>query len=123
MVLVAIHANAASAQLPGSQNPPGARDSVYIEAQVTTPVQLVARGKLDYPDSLRKAKIGGAVLAQWVVDTNGIAEIETVRILRSPHERLSESVRAAVRQLRFSPARLEKRKVRQLVQMPFQFRP
>jgi TonB family protein len=117
------HASAAVAQSAGGHEPSAPRDSVYIEAQVTTPAQLVTGGRVDYPDSLRKAKIGGAVLAQWVVDTSGIPEIETIRILRSPNEGLSESARAAVRQMRFSPARIANRKVRQLVQMPFQFRP
>jgi protein TonB len=61
------------------------------------------------------------VLAEFVVDTTGRAEMDTFRVLRSSDEQFTQSVRTAVAELIFTPAELKGRKVRQLVQYPFIF--
>ena len=70
---------------------------------------------------LRSANVEGEVLAQFVVDTTGRADMGTFKVLKSSHDLFTNSVRAALPQMRFYAAEIGGRKVKQLVQMPFQF--
>jgi TonB family protein len=94
----------------------------YFEFQVTKPVQAPANGLLvRYPDMLRTANVEGEVLAQFVVDTLGIADMREFKVLKSSHDLFTAAVKAALPSMQFTPAELNGRKVKQLVQMPFQF--
>jgi TonB family protein len=74
-----------------------------------------------YPDVLHSAKIEGEVVAQFVVDTTGRAEMNTFKVLKSSHDLFTSSVKSALPNMKFYPAQLAGRKVKQLVQMPFVF--
>lgn len=74
-----------------------------------------------YPDVLRTAKIEGQVLAQFTVDANGVPDSATFKVLKSSHDLFSDAVRANISSMRFSPAEVGGRPVKQLVQMPFVF--
>jgi protein TonB len=74
-----------------------------------------------YPDMLRSAKVEGEVVAQFVVDTTGRAEMNTFKVLKSSHDLFTSSVKSALPNMKFYPAQLAGRKVKQLVQMPFVF--
>ncbi len=97
-------------------------DGVYSELQVESPVRL-APGAIgpSYPDMLRTAGIDGTVLAQFVVDTLGRADVSTFRALQSDNALFSNAVRAALGRMRFIPAQAGGRKVAQLVQQSYQF--
>jgi TonB family protein len=95
---------------------------VYFEFQVERQAtRLRSSPAARYPDMLRSAKVEGEVLAQFVVDTTGVVDSTSIKILRSSHELFSQSVRQAVLSGRYSPAMLNGRKVRQLIQEPFNF--
>jgi protein TonB len=70
---------------------------------------------------LRAAGIQGEVIAQFVVDTMGKADMRTFKALRSTHLDFTFEVRSAVVNMDFYPATLGGKKVRQVVQMPFSF--
>src|SRR5919112_5631058 len=97
-------------------------DQPYFEFQVEKPV-VPAPGSTQprYPDMLRQAGVEGEVLAQFVVDTTGRAEAGSLKILKSSHDLFIQSVRNALPQMRFIPAEVGGRKVKQLVQQPFSF--
>ncbi len=97
-------------------------DGIYSELQVEKPVVLApgASGPT-YPDMLRSAGIEGVVLAQFVVDSTGRADVSTFKALNSDHALFTAAVRAALGRMRFIPAEVGNRKVAQLVQQPFQF--
>jgi len=98
-------------------------DSVYIAEQVDSPAAYDERSAAPaYPDSLRRAGIGGSVMAQFVVDTAGRVEMETVRLHDSTNPQFTESVRVALPRMLFRPAVLNGRKARQIVEVPFKFR-
>jgi protein TonB len=61
------------------------------------------------------------VLAQFVVDTLGRADMSTFHVLKSTDSLFTQAVYAALPRYQFTPAELGGRNVRQLVQMPFQF--
>jgi protein TonB len=97
-------------------------DQPYFEFQVEKPV-VPAPGSVSprYPDMLRQAGVEGEVLAQFVVDTTGRAEAGSLKILKSSHDMFVQSVKNALPQMRFIPAEVGGRKVKQLVQQPFTF--
>jgi protein TonB len=94
----------------------------YFEFEVEEPVQQIpGTGVPRYPDILRQAGIEGEVLAQFTVDTTGRADVSTLKILRATHDQFAQAVRQALPAMRFVPARVGGKKVKQLVQQPFVF--
>ena len=106
----------------GGKAPIVQTDQPYFEFQVEKPV-VPAPGSVSprYPDMLRQAGVEGEVLAQFVVDTTGRAEAGSLKILKQSHDLFVQSVRNALPQMRFIPAEVGGRKVKQLVQQPFTF--
>lgn len=74
-----------------------------------------------YPESLRSSGVEGRVIAEFVVDEQGRTEGGSVRFVRSDNQLFEDAVRVALRRMRFIPAEVGGRKVKQLVQMPFVF--
>jgi periplasmic protein TonB len=74
-----------------------------------------------YPDVLRNAGVEGQVIAEFVVDEQGRAEERSIRFVRGGNPLFEDAVRVALRRMRFIPAEIGGRKVKQLVQMPFVF--
>lgn len=106
----------------GGKAPIVQTDQPYFEFQVEKPV-VPAPGSVSprYPDMLRQAGVEGEVLAQFVVDTTGRAEAGSLKILKQSHDLFVQSVRNALPNMRFIPAEVGGRKVKQLVQQPFTF--
>ncbi|MGH7720365.1 MAG: TonB family protein [Gemmatimonadaceae bacterium] len=96
---------------------------VYTADQVDTPARpdTAALAQPAYPDSLHTVGIAGSVVAEFVVDTTGQVELDTFNAVSSTHPRFAEAVRRAVATAKFTPALLDGRRVRQLVQLPFRF--
>lgn len=106
----------------GGKGPVPQGDQPYFDFQVEKPV-VAAPGSAGpaYPDMLRSAGIEGQVLAQFVVDTTGRADMSTFKALRSDNDLFTTAVKNALQRMRFLPAEVGGRKVKQLVQQPFQF--
>ncbi len=97
-------------------------DQPYFDFQVEKPVGAVPGSDGPrYPDILRSGGVEGQVLAQFVVDTTGRVDIASFRVLRSDHAMFEQAVRSALPRMRFFPAEIGGRKVKQLVQQPFVF--
>ena len=74
-----------------------------------------------YPGILANAGVEGTIVMQFVVDTLGRVERESIHAIRVDHPLFEQSVRDALAQMRFVPAEAAGRKVRQLVEQPFTF--
>ena len=97
-------------------------DQTYFEFQVEKPVMTApGSGQPRYPDILRQAGVEGDVLATFVVDTTGRADPASFKVLRTSHELFSNAVKQALPSMRFIPAEVGGKKVKQLVQQPFSF--
>jgi protein TonB len=96
-------------------------DVPYDALEVERPVAALPGTSPSYPELLRAAGLEGQVVVQFVVDTTGRAEGGSVRILSTSHELFAQSIRAAVPKMRFRPAEIGGRRVRQLVQQAFGF--
>lgn len=75
-----------------------------------------------YPPELSARGTEGKVEAEYVVDVAGQVDTTTIRVLRSDHPRFTESVRTALGEARFRPAKRGGKAVRQLVQQRFRFK-
>jgi periplasmic protein TonB len=101
---------------------PTNNENAYFEFQVEKTV-LSAPGnpQPQYPSMLQSAGVEGKVLAQFVVDVDGKADMSTFKVLESSHELFTQSVRQVLPRMRFFPAEIGGKKVRQVVQQPFVF--
>jgi TonB family protein len=66
--------------------------------------------------------IEGRALVQFIVDTLGRVDSGSFAVIETTHAEFAEAVRAILPAMRFSPAIMASRKVRQLVQQPFLFK-
>jgi periplasmic protein TonB len=97
-------------------------DTPYFEFQVEKPAAMAPGSPgMQYPEMLRSAQVEGTVLASFEVDTMGRANMSTFKVLRSDHELFTNAVKNALPRIRYLPAEIGGRKVRQLVQQPFVF--
>jgi periplasmic protein TonB len=97
-------------------------DQPYFEFQVEKQVTTAPGSPQPrYPDMLKSANVEGEVLAQFVVDTTGRADMSTFKVLKSSHELFTQSVRNVLPNMRFYAAEIGGRKVKQMVQQPFTF--
>ena len=104
---------------------PGSSGSVpdsYFASQVEKPA--LPRGgnpRPQYPSLLEGSRTAGIVLAQFVVDTLGRADMSTFTVLESSNDLFSASLRNALSHWRFFPAESGGHRVRQIVQLPLKF--
>jgi TonB family protein len=101
---------------------PGDPATIYHEATVDTPAEILSRSRPSYPPSLRAAGLSGRVVLQFVVDTAGRVEPGSIDVLEGAHAAFESSAIEAVLDARFRPARVRGRPVRQLVRQGMTFR-
>ena len=98
-------------------------NQTYFEFQVEKPVsQIAGTGNPRYPDALRSSGVEGEVQAQFVVSEEGRADVSTFKVLKATNDLFASAVRSALPNMRFYPAEVGGKKVKQLVQQSFQFR-
>ena len=71
-----------------------------------------------YPGTLRDAGVEGRVVVQFVVDTEGRVEPESIRIVSSTHAAFEAPSRRAAERMRFRPARVNGQPVRVMISLP-----
>ena len=99
-----------------------AGDNVYTSFEVDNAVQFSAGSAVpQYPPDLLARRVPGAVTVRFVVDTSGAADVQSLQIVDSSDPQFAASVRDALPLMKFQPARLNGRPVRQLVEQPFRF--
>lgn len=101
---------------------PGPSGAFGLE-QVDVAVALDPRSPLPrYPDGLRAWRSEGIARLRFIVDTLGRVEPRSVEVIESSHPAFAASVRSTLPRMRFRPARIGARPVRQLVEFPITFR-
>jgi hypothetical protein len=93
----------------------------FFEFQVENPAAPVGGTSPRYPDALRAAGVAGEVVAMFVVDATGLADTASLKILRATRPEFAEAVKTALPGMRFRPAQVGDRAVRQLLQQEFKF--
>lgn len=98
-------------------------DSVYSVLQVDQMVERFEGSAVPiYPPELVQRRTEGQVQATYVVDTTGMVDTTTFQVVRSDDSLFTRSVRTALADMRFRPARRAGKPVRQLVEQRFRFK-
>jgi TonB family protein len=100
----------------------GDAQQTFLEAVVDVKPAIVFLPSPEYPVQLRVKGVGGRVLVQCIVDTMGIVEPNSVKILQTPDTAFSRATIEALVQARFTPARVKGKAVRVLVNVPVDFK-
>src|SRR6476661_8349070 len=97
-------------------------DSVFSVLQVDEMVERFESSAAPlYPPELMRRGVEGQVDATYVVDTTGRVDTSTFQVLASADSLFTASVRTALADTRFRPARRGGKAVRQLVAQRFRF--
>ncbi len=96
-------------------------NSVVLEALLDEPAERLSGPLPQYPDKLRQAGIEGTVLLEFVIDTMGRVEEESIKILRSTNTAFEAPAREVIRQSLYSPGRVRGQAVRVLVSQQIGF--
>jgi len=97
-------------------------NQTYFEFQVEKPAEsLPDNANPKYPSVLESSGIAGEVQAQFVVKSDGKADMDTFKVLKSTNELFTQAVKNVLPRMRFSPAQIGGKPVNQLVQQAFQF--
>jgi len=97
-------------------------NQTYFEFQVEKPAEMIQDGtKPKYPSVLESSGIAGEVQAQFVVRSDGKADMDSFKVLKSTNDLFTQSVKNALVRMHFSPAMIGGKAVNQLVQQSFQF--
>jgi TonB family protein len=95
---------------------------VYVDAEVDREVQRDPTSAApEYPSYLMENHIEGSLTVEFVVDTTGGADSTSLRVIHSSHPAFEQSLRTALPHMRFVPAELGGRLVRQWVRQEFRF--
>jgi len=98
-------------------------DSVLTEIEVDSAVKRYEWSSApSYPIEMLQQNIEGSAFVIYVVDTTGMADTTSLKIVDATHKAFGEAVREAMPKMRFRPAILGGVKVRQLVQQRFAFK-
>jgi TonB family protein len=109
---------------PKADSPAAAKPAQegYFEFTVTRQATEAERTQRPrYPDILRSAGLEGVVVAQFVVHNDGTVDTGSLKVLRATHALFEASVRTALPEMRFTPAMVQGRAVRQLIEQTFEF--
>ena len=99
-----------------------ATNQTYYDFQVEKPAEMLQDSpKPKYPSVLESSGVAGQVDAQFVVKSDGKADPESFKVLKTSNELFSQAVRNVLPRMHFSPAMIGGKPVNQLVQQAFQF--
>jgi len=122
-VLIGGRSRAFTSGLGEPGTPVGGAGGVSDASAVDRAPRLLGRApEPHYPAALRSAGIQGNVLAEFVVDTLGRAELSTLRFTELANPLFGDAVRDALAHYRFRPGEVAGRRVRTRVAVPFEFR-
>jgi len=97
-------------------------NQTYFEFQVEKPAEMLSDSpKPKYPSVLESSGIAGEVQAQFVVRSDGKADMDSFKVLKTTNELFTQAVKNVLPRMHFSPAMIGGKPVNQLVQQSFQF--
>ncbi len=106
-----------------SRSWPASRDSadVFPLADLDEQPVVISFSPPEYPDQLRQAGIQGRVIVECIIDTAGLPEPSSIRVVQSTNRGFNLAAVAALRRARFRPAREIGRAIRVQINVPIDF--
>jgi TonB family protein len=107
---------------PDHPRPPPSGMTVSACGQIEKQARQLDHTRLPaYPRSLQREGVTGHVILQFVVETSGRVDPRTIQLISATDLRLAYACWQALPAMRFAPAELDGKKVRELVTLPFDF--
>jgi len=94
---------------------------VFLTSQLDDPAQRISGPPPRYPPVMQSAGIAGSVDLQFIVDTTGHVESNSLKVLAKTHDAFVEPAKEAVLKGVYKPARYKGEPVRQQVQQRISF--
>jgi protein TonB len=85
------------------------------------PVPVVSNPPPVYPQALQQAHVGGQVVVEFLIDSTGVIDLGSLRVVESTDNQFTQAVRRVLPRMRFLPAQLGPRAVGVTVRQPFVF--
>ena len=102
---------------------PRPEDHAFTELQVdSAAVRDPLSAAPHYPRRLLETGVEGLAAVIYVVDSTGLVDTTTYRVVSATRPEFAEAVKSALPDMRFRPAIQDGQRVRQLVQQTFRFR-
>ena len=76
----------------------------------------------DYPQALAQRRVEGGASFRFVVDSTGLIDMSTVRVMSATHKLFAQAVVDAMPKMKYRPARVGSHAVRLLVEQAFSFK-
>jgi TonB family protein len=110
----------------GESAQPGVETSAR-QAHLQSPVDKPARPAPGsptpkYPNLLKITGVEGEVVVEFVVDTTGLADVSTFKVVTTTHGMFADAYRNALPKMRFLPAENGGKKVKQLLRQSYVFK-
>ena len=93
----------------------------FLEAAVDERPERISGPSPNYPEMLRQAGIEGAVLLEFVIDTSGSVEGESLKVLQSTNRAFEGPAKVVIMGSRYRPGRVRGQAVRVLVSQQIGF--
>jgi len=74
-----------------------------------------------YPKAMLERAVEGSATLRFVIDSTGLVDLSTIRVMASTHQEFATAVREAMPRMRYRPATRGATAVRQLVEQAFKF--
>ncbi len=76
----------------------------------------------EYPETMALRRVEGAAVLRFVIDSTGLIDMATVRVMSATHSAFARAVLEAMPRMKFRPASIAGHPVRLLVEQTFSFK-
>ncbi|MHB1310745.1 MAG: energy transducer TonB [Gemmatimonadaceae bacterium] len=109
--------------LEGESIVPGLGDNAFSIVDVDSAAAFDPTSAApEYPESMVRYHVEGRVVLRFVVDSTGLIDMATARVISATHPLFAKAVLDAMPKMRYRPARIGERAVRLLVEQAFSFK-
>jgi len=97
-------------------------DRIYEARELDKNARVIYKGDpIRYPEAMRKIGIAADVVLSFVVNSDGVAEMSSVRVIRYAGPDFIDAAKHALATMRFAPAEVHGKSVRSRVEQEFNF--
>lgn len=109
--------------LEGESAEPGVGDNAFSAIDVDS-IAFVdpTSAAPEYPQNLAARRIEGGATLRFVIDSTGLIDMSTVKVITSTHKQFAQAVIDAMPRMKYRPAKVGPRSVRLLVEQAFSFK-
>jgi TonB family protein len=102
---------------------PGVGDNAMSAVEVDSIAVFDATSAApEYPETMALRRVEGAAVFRFVIDSTGLIDMSTVRVMSATHSAFARAVLEAMPRMKFRPASVAGRPVRLLVEQMFSFK-